>query len=56
MQAKAAIEEVSRRDGRKLPTLHGVAHNWAAILERLGEGRHNASAHGVENEAELLLL
>src|ERR1700730_2162629 len=56
MQAKAAIEEVSRGDGRKLPTLHGVADNWAASLERLGERRHNASAYVVENEAELLSL
>src|SRR5258708_32623692 len=56
MQAKAAIEEVSRRDGRKLPTLHGVADNWAAILERLGERRHNAYADGVENEGDVLPL
>src|SRR6266404_9024900 len=50
VEAKTTIDQVFGRDGWELPTLHGVADNRAASLERLGQLSHGSSAHRIEDQ------
>src|ERR1700747_520584 len=56
VEAKAAVDEVSGRDGRELPTLKGVDDNRAARFKRFGQLPPGCSAHRIEDEAKFLPL
>src|SRR6266478_7747515 len=54
VEAKAMVDELSGRDGRELPTLHGVDDNRAADLERFGQIAHGSSTDCIEDKTEFL--
>ena len=54
VEAKTTVYEVSRRNGRELPTQHRVNHNRAARLKRFCQLSHRSSAQRIEHEAEFL--
>ena len=54
VEAKTPVDEVSGRDGRKLPTLKGVDDNRAARSKRFGQLSHRSSTHRIEDEAKFL--